>query len=175
MDSRYLFYTDGQDVNISTLSTFSNGYAFPKYKNVNSDSTIGSNNGTTAHVDIDFPMFRLADIYLMLAEASLANGDGGTALQYVNMVRERAYGNANYNLSSVSMTDILDERSRELSWEGTRRTDLIRHGKFTGGDYLWSFKGGEVDGISTDAKFDLYPIPTADIVLNPNLIQNPGY
>ena len=175
LDSRYLFYTDGQDVNITTLSTFSNGYAFPKYKNINSDSTVGSNNGTSAHVDIDFPMFRLADVYLMLAEASLANGDAGTALQYVNMVRERAYGNSNYNLASVSMTDILDERSRELSWEGTRRTDLIRHGLFTGGDYLWSFKGGEVDGIATDSKFNLYPIPTADIVLNPNLIQNLGY
>ena len=175
LDTRYLFYRDGQSVEINTLSTFSNGYAFPKFKNVNTDSTMGSNNGTSAHVDIDFPMFRLADVYLMLAEASLAEGDAGTAVQYVNMLRERAYGNSNYNLATIDMNAVLDERCRELSWEGTRRTDLIRHGLFTGGNYLWSFKGGEVDGIATDSKFNLYPIPTADIVLNPNLIQNSGY
>jgi hypothetical protein len=175
IDSRYMFYTPGQSLQITSLSTFSNGYAFPKFKNKTKAGLNGSNNAISAHVDIDFPMFRLGDVYLMLAESAFRLNDQGTALQYMNLIRERAYGNSNFNLSSVSAQDILDERARELSWEATRRTDLIRFGQFTGGSYLWSFKGGDVNGIATDAHFDLYPIPTADKVLNPNLQQNPGY
>ena len=72
---------------------------------------VGSNNGTSAHVDIDFPMFRLADVYLMLAESAYRNGDQGTALNYINILRERAYGNSNNNISSISLDDILDEES----------------------------------------------------------------
>jgi hypothetical protein len=170
-----MFYTPGQNLQITSLSTFSNGYAFPKFKNKTKAGLNGSNNATSAHVDIDFPLFRLADVYLMLAESAFRLNDQGTALQYMNLIRERAYGNSNFNLSSVSAQDILDERARELSWEATRRTDLVRFGQFTGGSYLWSFKGGDVMGIATDAHYDLYPIPTADKVLNPNLEQNPGY
>lgn len=174
-DSRFLFYRDGQELEITNLGTFTQGYAYPKYKNVTSVGDVGSNNGTSAHVDIDFPMFRLADVYLMLAESAYRNGDQGTALTYINMLRERAYGNSNNNMSSISLDDILDERSRELAWEGSRRTDLIRFGKFTSGDYVWPFKGGDVSGIGTSSHLELYPIPTSDLILNPNLTQNPGY
>lgn len=174
-DSRFLFYRDGQELEITNLGTFTQGYAYPKYKNVTSVGDVGSNNGTSAHVDIDFPMFRLADVYLMLAESAYRNGDQGTALNFINMLRERAYGNSNNNMSSMSLDDILDERSRELAWEGSRRTDLIRFGKFTSGDYVWPFKGGDVSGIATSSHLELYPIPTSDLILNPNLTQNPGY
>ena len=174
-DSRFLFYRDGQELEITNLGTFTQGYAYPKYKNVTSVGDVGSNNGTSAHVDIDFPMFRLADVYLMLAESAYRNGDQGTALNYINMLRERAYGNSNNNMSSINLDDILDERSRELAWEGSRRTDLIRFGKFTSGDYVWPFKGGDVTGIGTSSHLELYPIPTSDLILNPNLTQNPGY
>lgn len=174
-DSRFLFYRDGQELEITNLGTFTQGYAYPKYKNVTSIGDVGSNNGTSAHVDIDFPMFRLADVYLMLAESAYRNGDQGTALNFINMLRERAYGNSNNNMSSMSLDDILDERSRELAWEGSRRTDLIRFGKFTSGDYVWPFKGGDVIGIATSSHLELYPIPTSDLILNPNLTQNPGY
>ena len=174
-DSRFLFYRDGQELEITNLGTFTQGYAYPKYKNVTSVGDVGSNNGTSAHVDIDFPMFRLADVYLMLAESAYRNGDQGTALNYINLLRERAYGNSNNNMSSISLDDILDERSRELAWEGSRRTDLIRFGKFTSGDYVWPFKGGDVSGIGTSSHLKLYPIPTSDLILNPNLTQNPGY
>ena len=174
-DSRFLFYKDGQELEITNLGTFTQGYAYPKYKNVTSVGDVGSNNGTSAHVDIDFPMFRLADVYLMLAESAYRNGDQGTALNYVNMLRERAYGNSNNNMSSINLDDILDERSRELAWEGSRRTDLIRFGKFTSGDYVWPFKGGDVSGVGTSSHLELYPIPTSDLILNPNLTQNPGY
>lgn len=79
--------------------------------------------------DTDFPMFRLADVYLMYAEAVLRGGQGGSVTQatdYINILRSRAYGNSNGNISTAQLTldFILDERARELYWEGHRRTDL---------------------------------------------------
>jgi hypothetical protein len=131
-------------------------------------------------VDTDFPLFRLADVYLMYAEAVLRGGSGGdaaTALNYVNMIRTRAYGDEGGNVVSADLTldFILDERAREFYWEAQRRTDLIRFGKFSGGDYLWEWKGAEKNGRSIDAKFNIYPIPAADVIANPNLTQNSGY
>jgi len=125
-------------------------------------------------------MFRLADVYLMYAEAVLSGGSGGdmgTALDYVNMVRERAYNSpaGNIEANELDLPFILDERARELYWEGHRRTDLVRHGLFTGGDYLWQWKGDARDGRATDVKYDIFPIPDADIGANPNLQQNTGY
>jgi hypothetical protein len=175
LDSRFLFYRTGQEMNIANLSQFTQGYAFPKFKNKTKSGLNGSNSANSAHVDIDFPMFRLADVYLMLAEAAFRTGDQGTALQYVNLIRTRAYNTSAFNFSSLTLDDLLDERARELSWEATRRSDLIRFGKFTGSDYLWSFKGGELNGVALESYRDLYPIPNADLILNPNLSQNPGY
>ena len=70
---------------------------------------------------------------------------------------------------------ILDERARELHWEGTRRTDLIRYNRFTESTYLWPWKGGVAAGQSVDAQFKLFPIPASDLTANPNIKQNPGY
>lgn len=174
-DSRWMFYTTGQQIDITLMSTFTHGYGNPKFKNKTKVGLNGSNNATTAHVDIDFPMFRLADVYLMYAEAKFRSGDQGTALTYMNLIRERAYGDATYNYATLTLNDFLDERARELNWECTRRTDLIRFEKFTGSDYVWPFKGGIDVGGNVDEKYNLYPIPTSDIVLNPNLQQNPGF
>ena len=174
-DQRFLFFTEGQYLEISNIGNFRHGFAFPKFKNINSTGSVGSNNGSSAHVDIDFPMFRLADVYLMLAESSLRIGDQGTAMQYVNLIRERAHGNSLNNLSTLTLDDILDERSRELSWEATRRTDLIRFGYFTSSNYLWPFKGGDINGVETEDHLRLYPIPYSDLLLNDNLVQNDGY
>jgi starch-binding outer membrane protein, SusD/RagB family len=176
LDSRYLFYRDGQQKEITTLGTFSNGYGFPKFKNKTKGGANGSNGATSAQVDIDYPMFRLADAYLMYAEAALRGGGSvGQGVIYMNRLRERAYGNTSFNFGSITLEDVLSERAKELSWECTRRTDLIRFGKFTGGSYVWSFKGGDAAGGSVPDFRSLYPIPTADLVLNPNLIQNSGY
>ena len=76
---------------------------------------------------------------------------------------------------TVTLDDVLEERSKELYWECTRRTDLIRFNKFTGSDLVWSFKGGATDGTAVDDFRSLYPLPTYDIVNNPNLSQNNGY
>ncbi|MCX6334318.1 MAG: RagB/SusD family nutrient uptake outer membrane protein, partial [Bacteroidia bacterium] len=124
---------------------------------------------------------RLADAYLMYAEAVLRGGTGGSdsaALGYVNEIRTKAYGNATGNITPGQLTLpwILDERGRELYWECHRRTDLIRFGAFTGGTYLWQWKGGVQAGQATDAKYNLFPIPDSDLGANPNLEQNdPGY
>ncbi|HCC32267.1 MAG TPA: RagB/SusD family nutrient uptake outer membrane protein, partial [Marinilabiliales bacterium] len=131
-------------------------------------------------VDTDFPVFRLADAYLMYAEAVLRGGTGGdasTALGYVNQLRERAYGNTSGNISSseLDLDFILDERCRELYWEGHRRTDLVRFNKFTGDSYLWAWKGNLQAGRSTDSYRDVYPIPVDDLNANKNLTQNDGY
>ncbi|MCQ4034366.1 RagB/SusD family nutrient uptake outer membrane protein [Kaistella montana] len=170
-DKRGRFYTDGQTLEINDLGNFNDGYAFIKYKNLKSDGTPGIHDNW---VETDLPVYRLADVYLMYAEAVLRGGGGNmaTALSYVNALRTRA------NASSVSVLTldfILDERSRELSWEMTRRTDLIRYGKFTSSAYLWPWKGNVKDGIAVAEYRNLFPIPNNDLVVNPNLVQNPGY
>jgi len=160
------------------LDEFTDGYALPKYRNVNTDGSLASNNANTPYTDTDFPMFRLADVYLMYAEATLRGGNGSdaTALSLVNDLRERAYGNTTHNFSVLTLPLILDERARELHWECTRRTDLVRFGLFTSGSYLWAFKGGDdVAGVGVADYLELYPIPNADLALNTNLTQNNGY
>ncbi len=174
--ARAMFYTDGQTLEINDLSLFKNGYAIDKFKNIDKSGNPGSN---LTFVDIDFPMFRLADVYLMYAEAHLRGGGGnaGKALEYINKLRERSYGDNSGNITADELTldFILDERGRELYWEAQRRTDLRRFNKYTGDQKLWAWKGGEKAGASTDSKYELYPIPSPELNANPNLIQNPGY
>jgi starch-binding outer membrane protein, SusD/RagB family len=170
------YYTTGHTEEVTALGTFTSGYAAPKYRNVTSTGEPGSN---LEFPDTDFPMYRLADAYLMYAEVVLRDGGGdpALALQYVNWLRERAYGNTNGNITAEELTLelVLAERARELFWEGHRRTDLIRYGLFTGSEYLWAFKGGAVAGQAVSDHLKLYPIPASEMLANPNLTQNPGY
>ncbi|MEX2234041.1 MAG: RagB/SusD family nutrient uptake outer membrane protein [Cyclobacteriaceae bacterium] len=171
----------GQTLEIDAVNNQGQGYGVFKFKNVTSTGAPGSH---PSFQDTDYPMFRLADAYLMYAEAALRGGTGGnlaTALSYVNAIRARpgdvADGKAPGAITSGQLTldFILDERARELYWEGHRRPDLIRFGKFTGGDYLWPWKGGVKDGTSIEPKRAIFPIPAADIGSNPQLNQNTGY
>lgn len=174
-DKRSQFYQPGQKLEIATIGDFTDGLAVTKYRNVKKDGTAGT---SLDFSDVDFPLFRLAEMYLVYAEAVLRGGTGGdnaTAVSYINKIRTRAYGNASGNVATISTDFILDERARELYWEGFRRTDLIRYGKFTEGTYLWPFKGGVKDGTAVPDFRKIYPIPTADISSNPNLKQNPEY
>ena len=100
-----------------------------------------------------------------------------SAVNYVNEIRNRAYNGASGNVdqSSLTLDFILDERARELLWEGHRRTDLVRYGRFANTDYLWQWKGGVKEGTSVSANYNLFPIPSADMGANPNLQQNDGY
>jgi len=174
-DHRAMFFTEGQNLEIEEIGNFTEGYAITKFKNVDRNGNRGSHE---TYPDTDFPMFRLADVYLMYAEAVLRGGTGGdqgTAVGYVNELRQRAYGNSNGDVSQIDLNLILDERARELYWECHRRTDLIRYGRFTGGEYLWPWKGEVKEGIATDAKYNLFPIPASDLTANLNLEQNNGY
>lgn len=178
-DSRALFWTDGQSLEINDIGVFTDGYGITKFRNRKLDGS-PSDSDDNVHVDTDWPMFRLADAYLMYAEAVLRGGDGGSraqALNYVNELRERAYGDESGNISDGQLTldFILDERARELFWEGHRRTDLIRYGEFTGDAYVWPWKGNVKEGASSESYRDLFPIPAAELGANPNLQQNPGY
>jgi hypothetical protein len=176
-DKRAMFQSAGQTLEINDIGEFRNGYSIRKWKNKTSTGANGSN---LTFPDTDFPMFRLAEAYLIYAEAVLRGGAGGTAAQaltYVNNIRQRAHGNTSGNVSASQLTldFILDERAREFHWEGKRRTDLIRFDKFTSSSYLWPWKGGVRDGTGVAQTRNVYPLPSAEINTNPNLLQNPGY
>jgi hypothetical protein len=129
-------------------------------------------------VDTDFPIFRLADAYLIYVEANIrgGSGSGATALGYLNAIRERAYGNTSADFAALPPVDtILAERGRELMFEAQRRTDLVRFGVFSGGGYVWAWKGGVPGGTAIGVFRDLYPLPANELIANPNLVQNPGY
>lgn len=111
----------------------------------------------------DFLAFRISDVYLMRAEAKLRSGDANSALTDINAIRSKRGVD---NLTSVNLEQLLAERGFELYWEGHRRMDLIRFGKFT---EAYSEKP------RTDATKTLYPIPQSAMDVNPNLTQNPGY
>ena len=175
--------TVGQNgIGIAKISTFADGAAYPKFTNKTSSGGTGSN---PAFADTDFPMFRLADAYLIYVEAHLRGG-GGTdaqALQYFNQLRVRAYGDSSAvatSIAQVTLDTVLAERGRELMWEAHRRTDLVRYGLFTGPGYIWAWKGANAygndsTGIATDGHLNLYPIPANELIANPNVKQNTGY
>ncbi|MFN8254997.1 MAG: RagB/SusD family nutrient uptake outer membrane protein [Bacteroidales bacterium] len=179
-DKRGMFYfnSDNWQWDITNVGTFTHGIGVTKFKNITSDGGAAPNAHPT-FVSTDFPVFRLADAYLMYAECVVRGGGGSRAiaLGYINELRERAYGNTNGNIADADMTldFILNERGRELYWECQRRTDLIRFGKFTGSDYIWEWKGNTQAGTSTESYRNLFPIPSADLTANPTLVQNEGY
>lgn len=170
-----VFYTQGQSLDINNLTSFTDGYAAPKYENITSTGAQGQRKDFP---DTDYPMFRLGDAYLMYAEAVLRGGGGSRAqaLSYVNALRTRAYGDTSGNITDAQLTldFILDERARELLWEGQRRMDLIRYGKFTDAG-IWEWKGGVKAGKVTESFRNLYPLPASELLANPNLKQNAGY
>jgi hypothetical protein len=183
-DKRAMFTTSkygtspGQ-IAITDVSNFENGLHVNKWKNIRSDGGPVSDN-TRTFSDVDFPVFRLSEMYLIYAEAVLRGGTGGdatNALNYVNLVRTRAYGGPSGNIVAGELTldFILAERARELYWEGHRRTDLIRYGLLTSGTYLWPWKGGVSSGTAVADKYNIFPIPAENRTANPNLTQNDGY
>ncbi len=177
-DKRGMFYTDGQNLEIEDIPSFTDGYAVTKFKNIDSNGNQGVDSAGD-FVDTDLALIRLPEIYLNYAEAALRGGAGDLnfATAKINELIERGYGNSDHNITSSDLTldFILNERSRELYWEGQRRTDLVRYGYFTTGNYLWPFKANQPEGTSTDAFRNVFPIPSSSISANPNLNQNDGY
>ncbi len=153
-----------------------NGFPSTKYRNTNFYGTTVA----TEFSSTDFPLFRLADAYLMYAECVLRGATGGTQIQaynYVKAIRDRSSADSTVfnNVSNLTLDFILDERARELNFEGHRRQDLIRFGKFTGNTYLWPWKGNVKDGASIPTNYNVFPIPATALIANPNLTQNPDY
>lgn len=125
-------------------------------------------NNNTAISNADFPIFRLADAYLMMAECQL-HGIACNGFELLNKVRARVGLDP---ITSPSASDILRERQCELYMEGHRRQDLIRFNRYTGATYRWSWKGGEYEGISIPEYRALFPVPYQFEV---TVGQNPGY
>lgn len=170
---RFLWHTDGQNQLMGTLSQFADGWAQGKYKNVDRNGVQPSNYSMGSQVDVDFHWMRLAEAYLMYAEAAARGfGDVATGISYINELRTRAN---EPQISALTLDLILDERGRELQWEAKRRTDLVRFNKFTTADYLWEFKGGDTLGVAVPDFYNIYPLSSDDVVANPNLVQNTGY
>lgn len=173
-DTRNYLFKNGQSQNITDPTNFNQGYGVTKFKN---KLLGGTNTNNLAQVSTDFPMFRLADVWLMYAESVLRGGSGGNltqALNFVNFIRGRS-GAASIISSDLTLNYIFEERTRELYWECHRRTDLIRFSKFSGPDYLWQWKGGSINGVSTNSSTNLFPIPASVLTENSNMIQNLGY
>ena len=168
-----LFWRSGHSYEMSDYKKWTDGYPSIKFRNTNSSGS----STATYFSSTDFPIFRLADTYLMYAECVLRGASGGTtseALIYVNDIRTRAGANT-ISLSELTLDFIIDERARELNLEGHRRSDLIRFGMFTGNSYVWPWKGNTANGTSIPNYYNLFPIPLTALDANPNLTQNTGY
>lgn len=197
-DTRCTFFTTAQSKDITSMTDAASGYLSQKWSNKHDDGTTASNTINDG-VETDFPLFRLADVYLMYAEcvARIKGTDwdpwnGGTdalapaviasrkqgAIYWINLLRERAGATPvwanNFADDDAFLQFILDERARELYHEGYRRTDLVRYNQFTTNKYLWQWKGGTHDGQAVDSKYNVYPIPNTELTANPNL-HNENY
>ena len=168
-----LFWTEGHNYDMVDYREWTDGYPAIKFRNTNFNGT----STPTQFSSTDFPLYRLADVYLMYAELAIRGAAGTTisdAVTYVNNVRNRSNAGT-ITQGQLTLDFILDERARELNLEGHRRTDLIRFGKFTGGSYLWPWKGNAENGVSIPDYYNLFPIPEQALQANLNLEQNPGY
>lgn len=160
----------------SASSSGDYGIGVYKFTAKNADGSQAANYNP-AYASTDFPIFRLADAYLMRAEALFNMGNAAAAVADVNIIRERAYGNTDGNVTAEELTPqfLLDERGREFYYEAQRRTDLVRFGQFTDGSYKWQWKGGTFNGSQTSSHLDIFPIPGDEVSANPNIKQNDGY
>lgn len=183
-DDRALFFGDNADgsgqvkdrkYTNDVLATFTEGFATTKYSSNRSD---GAATHDPSQTDNDIFVMRLAEAYLIYAEAEARAAGTTSTLEkgtgYINMLRSRA--NNNVQKSSYTLDEVLDERSRELYFEGVRRTDLIRYGYFGGNSgYTWQWKAGVQSGGKFEAYRNIFPLPSTELGANVNLKQNPGY
>ncbi|NLX74020.1 MAG: RagB/SusD family nutrient uptake outer membrane protein [Bacteroidales bacterium] len=175
-DSR-VFVRQKKSLDIPSASSSGDfGIGVYKFTAKNADGSRAANYSDT-YASTDFPVFRLADAYLMRAEALLRSNDAENAVKDVNLIRERAFGDASGNITAEQLTEqfLLDERGREFYYEAQRRTDLVRFGQFTNGTYHWQWKGGVFEGTATSSHLNIYPIPGDEVSANPNMNQNIGY
>lgn len=173
VDDRAILWGKDRTLEIGANDKFVKGIATPKWNN-------NYSNGGTPHdsynVDIDFFLFRVAEAYLNAAEAEMhLNGESSAkAKKYIDALRNRAHARPR---ASYTLNDVLDERARELYCEGLRRTDLIRFNQFGGSQatYNWELKGGSPNGTTFAKTYNVYPLPSSEVLSNKNLTQIDGY
>ena len=174
-DDRALFYSGFgggiRKIRTDKMNNFLDGISVVKFQNYRSD---GGPTKDPEWPDMDIPLLRFAEAYLIRAEVNFKEGNTADALTDINVLRTRAHAE---KLTELSETELLDEWCREFYMEGRRRSDLNRFGRFVGGTYVWAWKGGVAKGQSVDNHFRFYPIPQDDINNNVNMSnsQNPGY
>ena len=165
IDSRFCFFTDEQEITVSNPTDQTQGYIVTKWTNL-TDAGEAASNTSSDGVNTDMPLFRLAEAYLNLAEAVVRGGSGASssdALSAINKLRSRA-GIEWFVADNLTLDNILNERQREMYWENTRRTDLIRYNYFCSGNYTWDLKTSSID-----SKYSYFPIPQTELTANPNL------
>jgi hypothetical protein len=173
------FWIKGHIQEMTDLSEFSQGWSFYKFNNIPHDLTpeqfreTAATYGTaSAKASIDFPMIRLAEIYLTYAEACLNLNQNALALPYLNQLRDRA---GLPHIDSYDKNYLIKERAVELSWEAFRRTDLIRWDLFNSPTFLWKWKGGSYEGQGFPDYKLVFDFPSSELVSNSNLTHKPGY
>lgn len=175
-DKRAMFdKRDGLIEYITSLAVDRQGYRITKFTNKRRDGSYIAGGSDSNFVDTDFPMFRLSDAYLMYAECAFYGAaDKSLAVtKYIHELRQRAEL-PDITEAGLTADFLINERGRELYWEGHRRQDLVRFKKLEGSQYVWNWKGS-ANGIALPSTMNLYPIPYDQVIMNPNLHQNPGY
>lgn len=172
-----MFYIKGRSQSMEgELYNFMNGWSCIKYNNIPHDQTNESFLSTSAvrnYADVDYPMIRLGEIYLIYAEACMHLQQQGLAMPYLQALAERSEAVAP---DQITVDYLVAERARELMWEGHRRTDLIRYGLFHTDEYLWPYKGGDdFAGQAFPAYKCVFALPPTELAANPELNQTPGY
>ena len=175
-DDRALFDGIGRTLDNNDVSTFTSGYAVAKFTNFKTNGAAGSD---ATFPDADFFLMRVAEAYLTYAEADARLNGGKTSIdgtKAINDIRNRAHASTRSESASYSLSEICDEWSREFYFEGRRRTDLIRFGRYGGNNnYNWQWKGGDKAGRNFDSHLNIFAIPTEELTANSNLKQNPEY
>jgi hypothetical protein len=172
-----VFYIKGREESMyEALYSFMNGWSCLKFNNIPYGKTNESYLSVSAlktYSDVDFPMIRLAEIYLIYAEACMNLGYGSVALPKIQELSARAGVDPP---AEITQDFLVAERARELMWEAHRRTDLIRYGLFNTDAYLWPYKGGDTyDGQAFPDYKCIFSIPPTELATNNELVQNPGY
>ena len=172
-----VFYIKGRSESMEgELYNFMNGWSCLKYNNIpygQTDQSFLPTSLVRNYSDVDFPMIRLAEIYLIYAEACMNLQQSSSAMPYLQALSLRAGVEPP---AEITADFLVAERARELMWEAHRRTDLIRFGLFNTDEYLWPYKGGDdFAGKAFPAYKCIFSIPPTELAANPELVQNPGY
>lgn len=155
------------------------GFAYPVFWKLSTDQFIGLDEGENrSNLFRDAYAIRLAETYLLRAEAYHRLGQNGLAADDLNTIRERAQCEVLVSAGDVDLNLILDERGRELLGEEYRWNTLLRMGGTVAVDRIRNYNYWPIDNTATlDFNFNLWPIPQSVIDRNKDAVipQNPGW